>query len=194
MCCYTPLCVVSSTHKFQSCTWRMLHIISSWNTPLLLSNISSLVIMLGNERTIPAISSWNDRLVGLVVKACASGAEGPEFESRLWQDFSRSSHTSDLKIGTPVATLPGAWHYRVNARTGEPGVSILWLGEMESLVCNFYLSVTARKIVCADPSLRVHLHVAGSLNNQQTNNHLEISGFCYLKSPLLLIYHVQDLG
>ena len=39
--------------------------------------------------------------------------------------FSGSSHTSDLKIGTPVATLPGAWRYRVSAGTGQPGVSIL---------------------------------------------------------------------
>ena len=46
--------------------------------------------------------------------------------------FSGSSHTSDLKIGTPVATLPGAWRYKVSAGTGRPGVSILWLGEMES--------------------------------------------------------------
>ena len=30
----------------------------------------------------------------------------PEFESRLRRYFSGSSHTSDLKIGTPVATLP----------------------------------------------------------------------------------------
>ena len=36
-----------------------------------------------------------------------------------------SSHTSDIKIGTPVATLPGAWRYRVIAGTGWPGVSIL---------------------------------------------------------------------
>ena len=68
--------------------------------------------------------------------------------------FSGSSHTSDLKIGTPVATLPGAWRYRVSAGTGRPGVSILWLGEMESLICSFYLGVAARKIACADPSLR----------------------------------------
>ena len=68
--------------------------------------------------------------------------------------FSGSSHTSDLNIGTPVATLPGAWRYRVSAGTGLPGVSILWLGEMESLICNFYLSVAARKLVWADPSLR----------------------------------------
>ena len=39
--------------------------------------------------------------------------------------FSGLSHTSDLKIGTPVATLPGAWRYRVSAGTGLPGVSIL---------------------------------------------------------------------
>ena len=44
---------------------------------------------------------------------------------RLRRDFSGSSHTSDFKIGTPVATLPGAWHYRVSTGTGRPGVSIL---------------------------------------------------------------------
>ena len=86
------------------------------------------------------------RLVGPVVEASALGAEGPEFESRLRLDLSGSSHTSDLKIGTPVATLAGTWHYRISAGTGRPGVSILWLGEVESLICNFYLSVGARKI------------------------------------------------
>ena len=62
----------------------------------------------------------------------------PEFESRLRRDFSGGggvggggggggggSHTSDLKIGTPMATMPGAWRYRVSAGTGWPGVSIL---------------------------------------------------------------------
>ena len=60
-----------------------------------------------------------------MAEASASEAEGPEFESRLPWDFSGSSHTSDFKIGTPVATLPGAWCYRVSAGTGRPGVSIL---------------------------------------------------------------------
>ena len=89
-------------------------------------------------------------------KASASRAKDPGFESRLRRDFFWSSHTSDLKIDTPVPTLPGAWHYtyRVSTGTGQPGVSILWLGEMESLICNFYLSVAACKIVSADPSLR----------------------------------------
>ena len=39
--------------------------------------------------------------------------------------FSGPSRTSDLKIGTPVATLPGAWRSRVSAGTGRPGVGIL---------------------------------------------------------------------
>ena len=39
--------------------------------------------------------------------------------------FSGSSHTSDFKIGTPVATLPGAWRQRVSTGTGGPCVSIL---------------------------------------------------------------------
>ena len=58
-------------------------------------------------------------------KVFASRAEDPGFESRLRRDFSGSSHTSDLKFGTPVATLPGAWRYRVSDGTGRPGVSIL---------------------------------------------------------------------
>ena len=48
-------------------------------------------------------------LVGLVVKASASRAEDPGFESRMRRDiFSGSSHSRDLKIGTTVASLPGA--------------------------------------------------------------------------------------
>ena len=94
--------------------------------------------------------------VGLVVKASASRAEErkiPGSNPACAGIFPGSSHTSDLKIGTPVATLPGAWRYRVSAGTGWPSVS-MWLGDMESLICNFYLSVAARKIVRADPSRR----------------------------------------
>ena len=54
----------------------------------------------------------------------ASRAEDPGFESRLRRDFYGSSHTGDLKIGTPMATLPGAWRYMVSAGTGLSGVSV----------------------------------------------------------------------
>ena len=65
-------------------------------------------------------------LVGLVVKASASREAGQGFDSRLCRgDFSGSSHTSDLKIGSPVANLPGARRYRVSAGTGWPDVCIL---------------------------------------------------------------------
>ena len=65
-------------------------------------------------------------LAGLVVKASASRAEDPWFESRSQRDFfGVESYYSDLKIGTPVATLPGAWRCRVSAGTRWPGVSIL---------------------------------------------------------------------
>ena len=50
-----------------------------------------------------------ERFVGLVVKASTSKAEDPGFGSRLRRgDFSGSSHASDFKTGTLVATLPGA--------------------------------------------------------------------------------------
>ena len=78
--------------------------------------------------------------------------------------FSGSSHTSGFKIGTPMAALPGAWRYRVSAGTGWPDVSVLWLGEMENLVCNFYLSVAVSRSVP-----EILWYVAGTLSNQQIN-------------------------
>ena len=105
-----------------------------------------------------------------MVKASASRATDPRLDSRLrCRDFTRSCHTSDLKIDTPVATLPGAWRYRVSAGTGRPGVSILWPGEMESLICNFCLSVAARKIVWADPSLRYTRMLLGRQASNKEN-------------------------
>ena len=60
-----------------------------------------------------------------MVNAYASRDEDPGFESHLRRDFSGSSRTSDLKIGTPMSTLPSAWRYRVSAGIGWPGVNIL---------------------------------------------------------------------
>ena len=112
------------------------------------------------------------RFAGLVVKASATGAKDPGFKSSLRRDFSGSNHTSDLKTGTPMAILPGAWHYRVSAGTCQPGVSILWLGEVESWIWNFNLSVAARKIVWSDPSLRYTSMLLGrQATNQQTICH-----------------------
>ena len=67
-----------------------------------------------------------------------------------------------------MATLPGAWRYRVSTGTGRPGVSIL--GERESLICSFYLSVAACKNCLCRSVPEIHSYVAGTLSNQQTNN------------------------
>ena len=63
--------------------------------------------------------------LGLVVKASAFSSADRGFDSHFCHgDFYGSIYTSDLNIGTPIATLLGAWHYRVSAGTGWPGVSI----------------------------------------------------------------------
>ena len=67
----------------------------------------------------------HDRLVGLVVRRPPPERKVPGSNPACAGIFSGSSHTSDLKIGTPLATLPGAWRYRVSTGTGRPGVSIL---------------------------------------------------------------------
>ena len=66
------------------------------------------------------------RLVGPVVKESASEAVHlgliPAFAVKLFHGW---SHTSDSKFGTLLATLLGAWRYRVSSGTGCPGVSVL---------------------------------------------------------------------
>ena len=109
-------------------------------------------------------------LFGLVVRRPPRERKIPGSNPACARILSGSSHTSDSKIGTPVATLPGAWRYRVSAGTGRPSVSIQWLGEVESLICSFYLSVAAHEIVWADPSLRCTRMLLGcQATNQQTN-------------------------
>ena len=106
------------------------------------------------------------RLAGLVVKASASGVEDPGLESRLRRDFVRVESYQWLKkwhsSGYPVRRLvflSQRWDWSAS-------VSILWLGEVESLICNFYLSVAACKIVWAAPSLR---YTSMLLGRQATN-------------------------
>ena len=61
-----------------------------------------------------------------MVKVSTSRAADPGFDSYLSRaDFSVSSHTSDLKVSTPLATLLGAKRYRVSTGTGWPIVRIL---------------------------------------------------------------------
>ena len=65
-----------------------------------------------------------NRLVGLVVRRPPRERKVPGSNPASGGIFSGPSHTSGLKIGTPVANLPGFWRYRVSAGTGWPGTSI----------------------------------------------------------------------
>ena len=93
------------------------------------NNLSSILASICDSLTVTLLwipSHSKDRLVGVVVKASASRAEDTWVRIPLAPKFfPGSTQTSDLKIVTPVATLPDAWHYRLSAGTGRPGVSIL---------------------------------------------------------------------
>ena len=64
-------------------------------------------------------------LIRLVVE-CPPPERQTGFDSHFCRGFfSKSSQTSDLKIGSPVVTLPDAWCYRVSVGTGWTSASIL---------------------------------------------------------------------
>ena len=62
----------------------------------------------------------------------------------LIEDIQQERDSRSAALGTPVATMLGTWRYGVSPGTDRPGVSILRLGEVESLICSFYFSVAAR--------------------------------------------------
>ena len=93
-------------------------------------------------------------------------------DPRIEALFSQLNHTSDLNTGRAlVATLWGSWCDRINARTGLPGVSILWLGEIESLISNFFVSVSAPVSIKATQSLRYDL--LGCKASKQATNYIK---------------------
>ena len=60
-----------------------------------------------------------------------------------------------------MATLPGAWRYRVSAEAGWSGASILQLQFLSQ--SDFTYNCLSRSV------LEIHQHVAGTLSNQPTN-------------------------
>ena len=87
-----------------------------------------------------------------------------------------------------MASLPGAWRSRFSAGTGRPGVSILWLGEVESSISSFYLSVAVHTNVWAYPSLRYTIaccwDVKQPINPVQTLS-CQVSGRVAAKVPIV---------
>ena len=84
--------------------------------------------------------------------------------------FFQSSHTSDLKIGTLVATLPGFWHYRLS-----PGYWLDWCQYTMTDVA-YWISATSTSVGNTynflSRSIRViHKYVAEALSKQPANRH-----------------------
>ena len=133
-----------------------------------------------------------DHLTGLMFKASTLGEADPWFDSHWRPDFSGSSQTNDLKIGTPVATLPGAWQYRVSTGTGWSGVSILKLSEIESLTCSFYLSAAAHNCLSRFVP-EVHWHVAWTLIEEPIIKQNKTKHLMWLHDSVF-IHHVSCSG
>ena len=70
---------------------------------------------------------WTCYLCGLAVRCPPQEREKRDRSLLSWSD-----HTSDVEIGSLVATLPGPWRFRVCARTGWSSVIRLWLTEIMS--------------------------------------------------------------
>ena len=85
--------------------------------------------------------------------------------SKFWIRLFPGHHSGDLQIGTLVAALPGAWQHRASARTGWPIVSLLCVGEMATLFCNFSLSVAAPCNFLGRSIPEILKHVAWVLSN-----------------------------
>ena len=125
-----------------------------------------------------------------MVKASASGAEDPGFESSLRRDFFGSSHTNDLKIGTPVVILPEA-----------PGVigSALGLVGPVSVYCDLVrwkvldwqlLSQCGSTCNCVSRYVpEIHSPVAGTLSNQQTNSGTDLFSLRCCHTELEAAHH-----
>ena len=126
-------------------------------------------------------------LVGLVVWASPLRAADPGFSSYMCcADFSGSSHTSDLKICTPVATLPGAQHYRVRAGIGWPGDSILWLGEIVWSAT----SVSVWQHAKLSRSIQeIHTHFAGTNKQAVLFYPFPTLLYCLQLVPLFFLLH-----
>ena len=139
--CYIKLCLSHTEFTIQChcvcimvivyaysivCYFMLYYIVSKLHNTLYLcfTVLHRVYVTLCRQYTVSMFHCLN-RLVGLVVRRPPRERKVPGSNPACDGIFSRSSHTCDLNIGTPVATLPGAWRYRVSAGTGRSGVCIL---------------------------------------------------------------------
>ena len=134
----------------------------------------------------PSTTNW-----AITAWRSAWRAADPGFGSRfLCGDFSRSSHTRDLEVDTPVATLPGAWCYsqcwdwlawcQYNVTEWESKFNLQLLSHWDSMWQGLSREVP-----------EIHWHVAGTLIDQKTSSHYR--GFRTRMVYLNYIYQLSCL-
>ena len=135
----------------------------------LFSAISMFPMERRSRNTLIIIIIIYDHLVGLVVKASASGAEDPWFESRLRRDFSGSSHTSKLALQWLPCQVPGVIGSALGL-VGPVSVYCDWVRWKDGSAPS--ISVWQHVELCRSVP-EIHSHVAGTLSNQPTNNYCD---------------------
>ena len=97
------------------------------------------------------------------------GGGGGSVDSRyLRGDISWLSPINDLKIGTPMDTLPGAWRYTVSAGTGRPvsvycALFVCWLLNVPA-PCDCISGDGSAKTVLSAATLRQKLQIQLSIS------------------------------
>ena len=123
-----------TVNDFNWCDWDLSAIIVS---VLVNDDLRVIVIMVGSViydgqccGCVPSVTTaWLAQWLRCPPPGRQSCGSIPAFSAGF---FFRSNHTSDLKMCIPVATLLGD----VVSGTGWTGVCMLWLGEVESWICN----------------------------------------------------------
>ena len=85
-----------------------------------------------------------------------------------------SSHTSDLKIGTPVATLPGV----IGPVLGLVGLVSVYCDWVRWKVWSATSISVWQHVKLSRSVPEIHFHIAGTVSNQQTTSYIFISFFC----------------
>ena len=122
--------------------------------------------------------SPGDRLSGLVVRCQPSEWETQGLNPAFYRCFIPVTYTLVLVLRWQAPRVIGSV-----LGLADPDIRTLWLGEIASLIYNFFLSVASCTIVWADPSLSYILPVVRNLSNleKKKKNRKKKDELCFWK-------------
>ena len=115
----------------------------------------------------------------------------------FWGNGVRTHVNSKGKIPSTgkVVLSGGSYPRRCIKQDSEPNtLPVSYSGpQLARLICNFYIRVTARAVVCTDPSPRDTGHVAVTFKNPDTIKHTIRSASCLIHPCLVLSSNLDRL-